>query len=125
MNATRPADLDPDELERLADGNQNPNEPLALSDFLAYLPEHKFIHRPTGALWPADSLNGALSHVEVDGKPILKGLNLTIEDGSVHAIMGPNGSGKSTLAAVVAGKPGYEITGEPFRWPQHEEGAKA
>jgi len=49
-------------------------------------------------------------HVQVGGKPILKGLDLTLETGSVHAIMGPNGSGKSTLAAVLAGKPGYEIT---------------
>ena len=47
--------------------------------------------------------------VEVDGKRILKGLNLTLEAGSVHAIMGPNGSGKSTLANVLAGKPGYDI----------------
>jgi Fe-S cluster assembly ATP-binding protein len=54
-------------------------------------------------------------HVDVDGKRILKGLNLTIETGSVHAIMGPNGSGKSTLANVLAGKPGYDIVdGEIF-----------
>jgi Fe-S cluster assembly ATP-binding protein len=55
-------------------------------------------------------------HVEVAGKPILKGLNLTLEYGSVHAIMGPNGSGKSTLAAVIAGKPGYEITSGEIRY---------
>lgn len=47
--------------------------------------------------------------VDVDGKRILKGLNLSLEAGSVHAIMGPNGSGKSTLANVLAGKPGYDI----------------
>jgi Fe-S cluster assembly ATP-binding protein len=47
--------------------------------------------------------------VDVAGKRILKGLNLTLEAGSVHAIMGPNGSGKSTLANVLAGKPGYDI----------------
>ncbi len=49
-------------------------------------------------------------HVAVDGKPILKGLSLTIEAGEVHAIMGPNGSAKSTLANVLAGRPGFEIT---------------
>ena len=49
-------------------------------------------------------------HVEVDGKPILKGINLEIEAGQVHAIMGPNGSGKSTLAYVLAGRDGYEVT---------------
>ena len=49
-------------------------------------------------------------HVEVDGKPILKGINLDVEAGQVHAIMGPNGSGKSTLAYVLAGRDGYEVT---------------
>jgi Fe-S cluster assembly ATP-binding protein len=49
-------------------------------------------------------------HVEVDGKKILNGLDLAIEQGSVHAIMGPNGSGKSTLAHVLAGKADYKVT---------------
>jgi Fe-S cluster assembly ATP-binding protein len=46
----------------------------------------------------------------VEGKSILKGINLTINPGETHAIMGPNGSGKSTLAAVLAGRDGYEVT---------------
>jgi len=49
-------------------------------------------------------------HVEIDGKKILNGLDLTVEKGKVHAIMGPNGSGKSTLAYVLAGKSEYEVT---------------
>jgi Fe-S cluster assembly ATP-binding protein len=49
-------------------------------------------------------------HVEVEGREILKGLNLSIDKGDIHALMGPNGSGKSTLAYVLTGRPGYEVT---------------
>lgn len=68
-------------------------------------------------------------HVAVDGKPILKGLDLEVGTGEVHAIMGPNGSGKSTLAQVLAGRDGYEVTegsiefrdhGDLFRLPPEE-----
>jgi Fe-S cluster assembly ATP-binding protein len=52
-------------------------------------------------------------HVSVDGKEILKGINLTIEQGKIHAIMGPNGSGKSTLAYSLAG----QNRPWPTRWP--------
>ncbi|NWF78550.1 MAG: Fe-S cluster assembly ATPase SufC [Chloroflexi bacterium] len=47
----------------------------------------------------------------IDDKEILKGVNLTVRGGTIHAIMGPNGSGKSTLANIIAGHPGYEVTG--------------
>jgi Fe-S cluster assembly ATP-binding protein len=54
--------------------------------------------------------------VNVAGKEILKGLTLDIGAGQVHAVMGPNGSGKSTLSHVLAGKPGYEVTGGTIRF---------
>ncbi len=49
-------------------------------------------------------------HASVEGEPILRGLNLELETGQIHAIMGPNGSGKSTLAHILTGREGYEVT---------------
>ncbi len=49
-------------------------------------------------------------HVAINGKEILKGFNLQVNEGEIHAIMGPNGTGKSTLAAAITGREGYEIT---------------
>ncbi|MFT5713503.1 MAG: Fe-S cluster assembly ATP-binding protein, partial [Flavobacterium sp.] len=49
-------------------------------------------------------------HASIDGKEILKGINLEVKAGEIHAIMGPNGAGKSTLASIIAGNETYEVT---------------
>ena len=64
-------------------------------------------------------------HVSVGGKEILKGLNLSIAAGQVHAIMGPNGSGKSTLSYVLAGRAGYDITEGSITYNGEDLGALA
>jgi len=55
-------------------------------------------------------------HVSVEGQEILKGIDLVIQPGEVHAMMGPNGSGKSTLANVISGREGYEVTAGTIRY---------
>ena len=55
-------------------------------------------------------------HAEIEGKEILKGVNLVVNEGEIHAIMGPNGSGKSTMAYVIAGDPRYEVTEGSIRY---------
>lgn len=59
-------------------------------------------------------------HVEIDGKEIIKGLNLEVNAGETHAIMGPNGTGKSTLALAIAGKEGYEVTKGKILYNGHD-----
>ena len=64
-------------------------------------------HEPKGAALTEHALD---LHVSAEDKEILKGLDLEVSKGQIHALMGPNGSGKSTLAQVIAGHPGYEVT---------------
>ena len=59
-------------------------------------------------------------HASINGTEILKGLNLEIKAGEIHAIMGPNGAGKSTLASVLAGKEDYEVTSGTITFEDHD-----
>src|SRR5699024_1371929 len=59
-------------------------------------------------------------HAEIEGTPILRGINLEIAAGETHAIMGPNGSGKSTLASILAGREEYDVTAGSVTYRNHD-----
>lgn len=68
----------------------------------------------------ADLLNIKNLHAEVEGKEILRGLDLVVNEGEIHAIMGPNGAGKSTLASVLVGNPNFEVTEGEVEFKGHD-----
>jgi len=74
------------------------------------------VAQATGTLNDTATLEVRDLHVQVEGKEILKGIDLAVPQGQVHAIMGPNGSGKSTLANVIMGRPGYTVTAGEIRF---------
>jgi Fe-S cluster assembly ATP-binding protein len=72
--------------------------------------------KPSDSVQPISEQNGVATlevrglHADVEGKEILKGIDLVVKQGETHALMGPNGSGKSTLSNVIMGRPGYRVT---------------